>query len=118
MRLLLDQECAAVAGGHESECERNVTVAAITTGAILGAASGGAIGALAGAGTGSLIAQVVAPSLCNWAEKQESEDQESDGDKGGPSGHPFRAPNVFDNGLGANSGAPLQLVVDTSSSDY
>ena len=75
MRVLLDQECAAVAGGHQSACERNVTIAAVATGALIGAAAGGAVGAVGGAGTGSLIAQIVAPPLCSWAEGEQEEEE-------------------------------------------
>ena len=126
MRVLLDKECAAVAGGHESECVRKTTMVGIATGAAIGAAAGAAAGgvgaipgAVAGAGVGSLVAQVVAPPLCRWAEKQESEGEESDNETEGPSGNPFRSPTAHDLGIGGNSsmdlGAPLQLVVN---SDY
>lgn len=83
MRLLLDKECAAVAGGHESECVIETTAVAIGTGAVIGgiagAAAGGAgavPGAVGGAGVGSLVAQIVAPTLCRWAEEWESEEPE------------------------------------------
>lgn len=82
MRVLLDDECAAVAGGHESQCVKNVTTAAIATGIVVGAAAGGAAGgvgglagAVAGAGVGSLMAQIVAGPLCRWAEGDQSEEE-------------------------------------------
>lgn len=127
MRVLLDQECAAVAGGSQAECERNVELAGIATGAVVGGVAGGMAGGigavpgtLAGAGVGSLVAQVVGPPLCRWTENQESEDEESDVKEGSASGNPFRAPSHPQIGVGGNvsmdSGAPLQLVVNTS--DY
>lgn len=81
MRLLIDHECAAVAGGDAvSDCVDNVTTGAIITGAVIGGAAGcaaGGVGALsgavAGAGTGSLVAQVVAEPFCRWAVGEEEE---------------------------------------------
>ena len=85
MRVLLDKECAAVAGGHESQCVADVTTAAIMTGTAIGAIAGagaggvGAIpGAVTGAGVGSLVAQVVAEPFCSWAEEWESEEEDVD----------------------------------------
>lgn len=86
MRLLIDHECAAVAGGDAvSECVDNVTTGAIITGAVIGGAAGSAAGgvgvlpgAVAGAGTGSLVAQVVAEPLCRWAVGEEEERDEVD----------------------------------------
>lgn len=125
MRVLLDQECAAVAGGSQAECERNVELAGIATGAVIGGVAGGMAfgvgavpGTLAGAGVGSLVAQVAGPPLCRWAENQESQDEESDDEAGSASGNPFRAPSHPRTGVGGNSsldsGMPLQLVVNTS----
>lgn len=83
MRVLLDKECTAVAGGHESECVNNATAAGIATGAVIGGVAGAAAGgvgavpgAVGGGGVGSLVAQVVAPPLCRWAENRESEAEE------------------------------------------
>ena len=80
MRVLLDQECDAVAGGHQSACERAVTNAGIIAGAAIGAAGGAMAGgagilpgAVAGAGIGSLVAQVVAPFVCGAPEEEEEE---------------------------------------------
>lgn len=125
MRVLLDQECAAVAGGSQAECERNVELAGIATGAVIGGVAGGMAfgvgavpGALAGAGVGSLVAQVAGPPLCRWDANRKSEDEESDGEEGNASGHPFRPPSHPQTGLGGEStldmGMPLQLVVNTS----
>ena len=83
MRVLLDRECAAVAGGHQSACEQNVTSVAIAAGAVTGGIIGsaafgvGAIpGAIAGGSAGALVAQVAAGPYCRWAEKQEEEKEE------------------------------------------
>ncbi len=91
MRVLLDSECAAVAGGHESECVQNVKAAAIVigagTGAIVGTAAGGmgaVPGAIVGASAGALVAEVVARPLCAMEEKEKSDGEESD--SGGGSG--------------------------------
>ena len=125
MRVLLDQECTAVAGGSQAECERNVELAGIATGAVIGGVAGGMAfgigavpGTLAGAGVGSLVAQVAGPPLCRWDENRRSEDDDSDVEEGSASGNPFRAPSHSQAGAGGNvsmdSGAPLQLVVSTS----
>ena len=124
MRVLLENECGAVAGGHESQCVANVTTAAIITGATVGAVAGsmaGGIGAvpgsMAGAGTGSLIAQVAAPPLCAWAERRQQRAEEKALEKErdalfeqqyinwsqGTGSHDFRVTG------------PHQLVVDTNS---
>lgn len=132
MRVLLDTECAAIAGGNESQCVQNTTNAGIATGAIIGGLAGAAAGgvgalpgAVAGAGVGSLVAQVAAPPLCAWANSQQSDEsnnEESNVEEGTASGNPFRSESVPNSGVGGNStidsGAPLQLVVDTSGSDY
>ncbi len=83
MRVLLDRECAAVAGGHQSDCEYAITGVAISagivTGAIVGSAAGGlgAIpGGIAGGSAGALVGQIVARPYCSWAEKQEEEEDE------------------------------------------
>ncbi len=85
MRVLLDKECAAVAGGHESQCVADVTAAGIMTGAAIGAAAGAPVGgvgafpgAVAGAGVGSLVAQIAAPTFCSWFGGDESEEEEVD----------------------------------------
>ncbi|MYA30747.1 MAG: hypothetical protein F4Y31_05880 [Gammaproteobacteria bacterium] len=115
MRLLLDQECAAVAGGHESECEQAVTLAFIVGGALAGAAVSGGGGALVGAAVGSHVADATAHYIC-------SSDEESDEEPSGPSGNPFRPYTPPNPGSGSNSGwnsgAPLQYVVDSAGNNY
>ncbi len=127
MRVLINQECAAVAGGDQSECERNVMWAGAITGGVIGAVAGGmaggvgaAPGALAGAGTGGLIADLVGPGLCSWFGDDSSEnsddDTESDEDEG-PAGNPFRPDSKPKDGQNDYSnpdyGPPLQYVIDT-----
>ncbi len=126
MRVLINQECAAVAGGGQSECERNVELAGMATGAVVGAAAGAAAGgigaaggAIAGAGVGSLVANTVGPIFCSWFGDDSSDDDtdtdtESDADER-PVGNPFRPdPVPTDDSFGASSSnMPLQYVVDT-----
>ena len=55
MRVLLDNECTAVAGGHESECVQTVTNVAIATGTVIGGVAGaaaGGVGAISWRGCG------------------------------------------------------------------
>ena len=87
MRVLLNTECAAIAGGHQSDCEQAVTAAAIVmgagVGAIVGSAAGGVgvvPGAIAGGSAGSLVADVVAPAVCDFADSQGSDDGYSSDD--------------------------------------
>lgn len=84
MRVLLEKECGAVAGGHESQCEQNFTAAAITMGAGIGAIAGsgaggiGAIpGAIAGGSAGALVGEVAGPPLCRWEERQKEKEEEA-----------------------------------------
>lgn len=87
MRVLLDQECAAVAGGNPfadaeapdpsadlAACEERVTSTAIVAGAYVGAAVGAGAGgvgagpgAIAGGSAGHLVATVAAPPMCRRA---------------------------------------------------
>ena len=90
MRVLLDQECAAVAGGNPfadaadlsdasresftSSCEEAVTNTCIGAGAYAGAVVGSATpalgtvgGAIAGGSAGQIVATVVAPPYCRYA---------------------------------------------------
>ena len=124
MRVLLDTECAAIGGGHESACEQAVTSAAIImgagVGAIIGTGAGGAgavPGAIVGGSAGALVAEVVGPIIC-----ANSEEEESNVEVGTASGNPFRSESVADSGVGGNStfdsGAPLQLVVDSPDSGH
>ena len=74
MRVLLDNECGAVAAGHQSDCEYKVTALLITAGAVAGGLATGGAGAIIGAGAGAVAAQVVARPYCAWVEKQEEEE--------------------------------------------
>ena len=119
MRLLLEQECAAVAGGDDVEaCVRTTTLVAIGFGAavggVVGAAAGGAgagPGAVGGAGVGALVAEVVAEPLCEWAYGEEEEEEESD--ESAPRGNPFRPTHIPDGeGSSIDTRMPLVLVAD------
>lgn len=77
MRVLLDQECAAVAGGHESVCEEAITgicaAAGAVVGGIVGTGAGGVglgPGAVGGFTAGAAIGEVVNGPICRWAESQ------------------------------------------------
>ncbi|WP_446830924.1 hypothetical protein [Candidatus Foliamicus sp.] len=76
MRVLIEQECAAVAGGHESECEQVVTTILIVGGAIGGGMVSGGPGALTGATIGGLAAQALAHPICKAIEKEGEETEE------------------------------------------
>ena len=125
MRLLLEQECAAVAGGDGDveACVRTTTLASIGFGAVLGAAAGSAVGgagaapgAIGGAGVGALVAEVVAEPLCEWAHGEEEEEEESD--ESALRGNPFRPTHIPDGeGSSIDTRMPLILVAD-GLSDY
>ena len=131
MRVLINQECAAVAGGGQSECERDVTVAGAITGGVIGAAAGSmaggvgaAPGALGGAGVGALVGDLVGPTVCSWFGDDSSDgdgDDESDSEEGG-GGNPFRPDPDLNMGPDGNVvpdyGAPLQYVVRDWGQDY
>ncbi len=75
MRTLIEQECSAVAGGHQSECEHAVTSTLILAGGWTGFCVGSVPGAIAGAGAGALVAEIVARPLCEWDEKRKEEQE-------------------------------------------
>ena len=75
MRELLDRECAAVAGGHQSDCEYVVTAVLIVGGGVAGGLATGGPGAAVGMGVGAVAAQVIARPYCAWVEKQEEEEE-------------------------------------------
>lgn len=82
MRVLLDNECRAVAGGHNSACEQAVTTTLVAGGAITGAvlaSPGGptaAAGALVGAAVGSYIADATAHYICSSIEQSDEAEEE------------------------------------------
>lgn len=83
MRVLLDNECGAVAGGHQSDCEYKVTALLITGGAVAGGLATGGPGAIIGAGAGAVVAQVVARPYCAWVERQEAQEEDNAESGGG-----------------------------------
>lgn len=121
MRVLLDQECAAVAGGNPfegaedlsdagresftSSCEEAVTNTCIGAGVYAGAVVGSATpglgtvgGAIAGGSAGQIVATVVAPPYCRYAYKNRFGDG---GDKGGS------APGNWDENTSLSGGTPV-----------
>ena len=90
MRVLIDTECTAVAGGDQSECVKYTTYFAIAFGAVIGAiagASAGGMGAvLPGAGCGcwgqahSCRADCGASHLCKVGSSDDSEESDDDYD--------------------------------------
>ena len=99
MRVLFDQECAAVAGGNSfagaeapdpssdlAACEEAVTSTAIAAGAYVGGTLGSAAGgmgvvpgAVLGGGAGQLVAQVAAPPYCRYAYRNRFNDGRGEG---------------------------------------
>ena len=106
MRVLLDQECAAVAGGNAfadaeapdpssdlAACEEAVTTTAVVAGAYVGGTLGSAAGgmgavpgAIAGGSAGHLVATVAAPPYCRYAYRNRFNDG-----RGGGGGSPAAA---------------------------
>lgn len=82
MRVLLDNECGAVGGGHDSACEQAVTTTMIAGGAMIGAvlaSPGGptaAAGALVGAAVGSYVADATAHYICSAFEQSSAAEEE------------------------------------------
>lgn len=115
MRVLLEKECAAVAGGHKSECERKLTKALIVAG-VIGGAAGGIPGAIAGGGAGALLAEAFAYDLCAMSEAEraakEEEDQEIDPEV--LQHFEQQYVNWLLRGIGSDITGPHQLVVDQS----
>ncbi len=118
MRVLIEQECAAVAGGHKSECEESLKTALIVGGALMGAGFGGPGGALAGAAAGALAADAFGPGLCSMDRTDEDED-EGEGEDDSEMDALFMQQYVNwrqnpGNSYGPNATGPHQLVVDQS----
>ena len=115
MRVLIEQECAAVAGGHESECEESLKTALIVGGALMGAGFGGPGGALMGAGAGALAADAFGPGLCSMGEDGEEEEQEGTDDPELDALFMQQLVNWLQKtGYGPNATGPHQLIVDQS----
>ena len=125
MRVLLDQECAAVAGGNPfadaeppdsssdlAACEEAVTTTAIVGGAVVGGAIGSSAGgmgvvpgAIVGGSAGQLVAQVAAPPYCRYTYRNRFE-----GGGGGGSAAAWRGTIIHQFGE-TNSYAAHQLIV-------
>ena len=116
MRVLIEQECAAVAGGHKSECEKSLKTALIVGGALMGVGWGGPGGALIGAGAGALAADAFGPGLCSMG-RTEEEEEEQDGADDSELDALFTQQYVNwsqNSGYGPDTTGPHQLVVDQS----
>ena len=120
MRVLIEQECAAVAGGHESECEESLKTALIVGGALMGAGFGGPGGALIGASAGALAADAFGPDLCSMG-RTEDEEEEQDGTDDPELDALFMQQYVkwlqnlgFGDSFGPNTTGPHQLIVEQS----
>lgn len=74
MRLLIDHECGAVAGGGTSFCEQLVTTVFIVAGAAGGSCAGG-IGTIPGAAYGAVVAEATKGWICG-TDDDESEEEE------------------------------------------
>ena len=116
MRLLLEQEYEAVAGGHESECEQTVKTVFIIAGALGGALGGGGLpGGIAGGTYGALVAEVTAPYICAMGKDEEEEEGTDDPELDAA----FMQQYVnwrqnSGNSYGPDTSGPHQLVVDQS----
>ena len=78
MRVLHEQECAAVAGGHESECERGLKKALFVAGALAGGALGNLPGAAGGAGLGVAFAEAFGHEICAMDDHEGQGDEDED----------------------------------------
>ena len=120
MRVLLEQEYEAVAGGHVSDCEQTVKTILIASGVLGGALGGGGIpGAIAGGALGALVAEATGHYICSMGEEQEEEEQ--DGTDDPELDALFMQQYVkwlqnlgFGNSFGPKTTGPHQLVVDQS----
>ena len=115
MRLLLEQEYEAVAGGHESECEQTVKTIFIASGMLGGALGGTVPGAIAGGALGALVAEATGHYICAMGKDEEEEEQEGTDDPELDAAFMQQYVNWRQNsGYGPNATGPHQLVVDQS----
>lgn len=126
MRVLLEQECAAVAGGDRDDCEKKMKALFTAGGAVAGGLSGaGAFsipGAIVGASAGGLTADMLGPMICAAIEQAEAAAEEGDVEYDPAIIEGFiqqlvawSQRSVFPNSYGHNPTGPHELVVDTSS---
>ena len=116
MRLLLEQEYEAVAGGHESECEQTVKTIFIAAGMIGGGIGGSVPGLIAGGTLGALVAEATGHYICSMGEDGEEEEQEGSDDPELDALFMQQLVNWLQKtGYGPNVTGPHQLVVDQSS---
>ena len=120
MRVLLEQEYEAVAGGDSPSCEQTVKTILIVSGAIGGGLGGGGLpGAILGGTYGSLVADATAPFICAMGKDEDEEEDEEVSEE--------ELAEIFEqeyvrwsqnsrlgNSYGRNITGPHQLVVDHS----
>ena len=123
MRVLLEQECTAVSGGHETDCEKALKSFMILSGGLAGGVAGGGVfsvpGAIVGAGAGALAADAFGHIICSALEAAE---EESDGGEIDPEVaaaflqelYAWSQGGAFPNSYGYNPTGPHELVVNTS----
>ena len=115
MRLLLEQEYEAVAGGHESECEQTVKTILIASGMLGGALGGTVPGAIAGGALGALVAEATGHYICAMGKDDEEEEQDGTDDPELDAAFMQQFVNWLQKtGYGPNATGPHQLVVDQS----
>ena len=118
MRVLLEQEYEAVAGGHESECEQTVKTVFIIAGPLGGALGGGGLpGGIVGGTYGALVAEATAPYICAMGKDEEGQEQEGTDDAELDALFMQQYVNWSQSGgsgYGADTTGPHQLVVDQS----
>ena len=126
MRVLHEQECAAVAGGDQEDCEKKMKALFIAGGGVAGGLSGAGIftvpGAIVGASAGGLLADMLGPAICAAIEKAEAAAEEGDVEYDPAVIEGFiqqlvawSQRSVFPNSYGNNPSGPHELVVNTSS---
>ena len=125
MRVLLEQECTAVAGGDQADCEKKMKALFIANGAVAGGLSGAVVfsipGAIVGASAGGLAADMLAPMICSAIEKAEQaqgDDVEIDPEIAEAFMQEYLAwsqQSAFPTSYGPDRTGPHELVVDTSS---
>lgn len=124
MRVLLEQECTAVAGGDQEDCEKKMKALFIAGGLVAGGLSGAAVfsvpGAIVGGAAGGTLADMLGPTICEAIERAEAAAEEGDGEYDPAVIEGFiqqlvawSQRSVFPSGN--NPSGPHELVVDTSS---
>ena len=126
MRVLLEQECTAVAGGDQEDCEKKLKALFIANGIVAGGLSGAGLfsvpGAIVGGSAGGMLGDMLGPTICKIIEKAEAQTNEGDVEYDPAVIEGFiqqlvawSQRSVFPNSYGHNPTGPHELVVNTSS---